>query len=55
MIQINEPLLNFNSERDIAGGVLVYSGGRWLIEQYVLSITVPNDRFKQVKDLLSGP
>ncbi len=35
-------------------GVLVYSGGRWLIEQYVLSITVPNDRFKDVKELLSG-
>lgn len=36
-------------------GVLVFVGGRWLIEQYVLSITVPNDRFKAVKDLLSKP
>lgn len=35
-------------------GVLVYSGGRWLIEQYVLSITVPNDRFEELKRLLSG-
>jgi hypothetical protein len=33
-------------------GVLIWSGGRWLIEQYVLSITVPNDRFKAVKHLL---
>jgi len=33
-------------------GVLVWSGGRWLIEQYVLSITVPNDKFKAVKELL---
>ena len=36
-------------------GVLAWSGGRWLIEQYVLSITVPNERFKEVKDLLSAP
>jgi hypothetical protein len=34
-------------------GVLVWSEGRWLIEQYVLSITVPNDRFKEVKELLA--
>ena len=33
-------------------GVLVYSGGRWLVEQYVLSITVPNEKFKAVKELL---
>ncbi len=36
-------------------GVLVRSGGRWLIEQYVLSITVPNDRLKQVRELLTSP
>ena len=34
-------------------GVMRLEDGRWLIEQYVLSITVPNDRFKEVKDLLS--
>ncbi|HEU0053410.1 MAG TPA: nuclear transport factor 2 family protein, partial [Longimicrobium sp.] len=33
-------------------GVLVFSGGRWLIEQYVLSITVPNEKFKAVRELL---
>ena len=33
-------------------GVLVWSDGRWLLEQYVLSITVPNEKFKAVKDLL---
>jgi SnoaL-like domain len=33
-------------------GVLRFDGGRWLIEQYVLSITVPNDKFKAVKDLI---
>lgn len=36
-------------------GVLVFDGGRWLVEQYVLSITVPNDRFKAVKELLAQP
>ena len=35
-------------------GVLTYRNGRWLIEQYVLSITVPNDRFKAVHDLLQA-
>lgn len=34
-------------------GVMMHSGGRWLIEQYVLSITVPNARFKEVKQLLA--
>ena len=33
-------------------GVLVSRGGRWLIAQYVLSITVPNEKFKAVKELL---
>ncbi len=34
-------------------GVLLRSGGRWLIEQYVLSVVVPNEKFKAVKELLS--
>src|SRR5229473_8143847 len=29
--------------------------GKWLIEQYVLSITVPNQRFRAVRDLLAAP
>lgn len=33
-------------------GVLVWSEGRWLLEQYVLSITVPNEKFKSVKEVL---
>ena len=36
-------------------GVLVRRGPRWLIEQYVLSITVPNERFKDVRELLTSP
>jgi hypothetical protein len=33
-------------------GVLTLQGGQWKIEQYVLSITVPNEKFKSVKELL---
>ena len=33
-------------------GVLVREGGNWKISQYNLAITVPNERFAEVKDLL---
>jgi hypothetical protein len=36
-------------------GVLSLRDGKWLIEQYVLSITVPNERFRAVRDLLAAP
>jgi hypothetical protein len=36
-------------------GVLSLQDGKWLIEQYVLSITVPNGRFRAVRDLLAAP
>jgi hypothetical protein len=36
-------------------GVLSLHDGRWLIEQYVLSITVPNARFRAVRELLAAP
>ena len=36
-------------------GVLVRRGDRWLIEQYVLSIPIPNDRFREVRELLASP
>ncbi|MBL8679213.1 MAG: nuclear transport factor 2 family protein [Myxococcales bacterium] len=35
-------------------GVLVRDGGRWQIAQYNLAITVPNERFEEVRTLLSG-
>jgi hypothetical protein len=35
-------------------GVLVWSEGRWRIAQYVLSVTIPNDRFKAVREVLEG-
>src|SRR4051812_22863045 len=34
-------------------GVLSWHSDRWLIEQYVLSITVPNDKFASIKALLA--
>jgi hypothetical protein len=34
-------------------GVLSFQGGRWLIEQYVLSITVPNEKFPAVKKAIA--
>jgi hypothetical protein len=36
-------------------GVLALRDGKWLIEQYVLSITVPNARFRAVRELLAAP
>jgi hypothetical protein len=36
-------------------GVLSLRGSRWLVEQYVLSITIPNERFPAVRDLLKQP
>ena len=35
-------------------GVLVFVDGRWLLEQYVLSSTIPNDKFAAVKALLAN-
>jgi hypothetical protein len=36
-------------------GVLARAGPRWLIEQYVLSIPIPNQRFREVRELLTSP
>jgi SnoaL-like domain len=36
-------------------GVLVHVGGRWLVAQYNLALTVPNDRFGDVRGLLDAP
>jgi hypothetical protein len=35
-------------------GVVSWRDGRWLIEQYVLSVTIPNERFRAVRELLEG-
>jgi len=36
-------------------GVLTWTDGRWRIAQYVLSITIPNERFRDVRELLTSP
>src|SRR3954462_2412101 len=36
-------------------GVLSWHSDRWLIEQYVLSITIPNEKFPAVKAALKSP
>ncbi len=36
-------------------GVVVHRDGRWLIAHYNLTITVPNERFDEVKELLESP
>ena len=36
-------------------GVLVYANGTWKVSQYNLAITIPNERFKEVKALLAAP
>lgn len=35
-------------------GVLVLDGGRWLLTQYNLALTIPNERFPRVKAALSN-
>ncbi|HEX8796024.1 MAG TPA: nuclear transport factor 2 family protein [Polyangiaceae bacterium] len=34
-------------------GVLVASGGRWLVAQYNLAFTIPNERFEDLRKLLA--
>ena len=34
-------------------GVLIFSDGHWFLEQYVLSVTIPNDKFATVKAALT--
>jgi hypothetical protein len=51
----DEDLVTQNLGPARGSGVLSLHGGNWLIDQYVLSITVPNDRFRAVRDLLSAP
>ena len=55
MAFFDEDLATQNLGPARGSGVLSLHGDRWLIDQYVLSITVPNDRFRAVRDLLSAP
>jgi hypothetical protein len=36
-------------------GVLVHADGRWLVAQYNLALTIPNERFDEVRALLDAP
>jgi SnoaL-like domain len=51
----DEDLVTPNLGPARGSGVVVKHDGRWLIAHYNLTITVPNDRFKEVKTLLESP
>jgi hypothetical protein len=51
----DEDLVTQNLGPARGSGVLSLQAGKWLIEQYVLSITVPNGRFRAVRELLAAP
>ena len=51
----DEDLVTENLGPARGSGVLVEVDGAWKIVQYNLTITVPNDRFKEVKGLLETP
>jgi hypothetical protein len=50
-----EDLMTQNLGPARGSGVLLRSGSRWLIAQYVLSIPIPNERFREVRELLTSP
>jgi len=51
----DEDLITQNLGPARGSGVLSLQDGKWLIEQYVLSVTVPNGRFRAVRELLAAP
>ncbi|MFZ5786217.1 MAG: nuclear transport factor 2 family protein [Acidobacteriota bacterium] len=52
----DEDLVTENLGPARGSGVVVRgASGRWLIVHYNLTITVPNDRFREVRDLLRAP
>jgi hypothetical protein len=50
----DEELVTKNLGPARGSGVVLYKQGHWKIAQYNLTITVPNDRFKEVKTLLES-
>jgi uncharacterized protein (TIGR02246 family) len=48
-----EDLVTQNLGPARGSGVLSLQNGRWLIEQYVLSVTIPNGKFAAVKEVLA--
>ena len=55
MAWFDEDLVTQNLGPARGSGVLSLHDGKWLIDQYVLSITVPNERIRAVRDLLAAP
>ncbi len=50
----DEDLIGERAGPTRGSGVLVESGGRWLIAQYNLTFTIPNDRFDDLRKMLGG-
>lgn len=48
----DEDLIGERAGPTRGSGVLLYSGGRWLIAQYNLAFTIPNDRFDDLRKML---
>jgi hypothetical protein len=51
----DEDLLGEKAGPTRGSGVLVRRDGRWLLAQYNLAFTVPNDRFEELRRLLASP
>lgn len=49
----DEDLLGERAGPTRGTGVLLQSGGRWLIAQYNLTFTIPNDRFDDLRKMLA--
>jgi len=50
----DEDLMGERTGPTRGSGVLVASGGRWLIAQYNLAFTIPNERFDDLRKMLGG-
>jgi hypothetical protein len=51
----DEDLIGERAGPTRGSGVLVKHAGRWLIAQYNLAFTVPNDRFDDLRKVLASP
>lgn len=51
----DEDLMGEKAGPTRGSGVLVSSGGHWLIAQYNLTFTIPNERFEDLRKVLAAP
>ncbi|MBN2174581.1 MAG: nuclear transport factor 2 family protein [Bacteroidales bacterium] len=49
-----DELLRFPDGTLRGSGVLVYKNGEWKLEHYVLSMPVPNEKFKAINELIKN-